>query len=217
MQLLAFLYFYLLEKLYKRGCFLYLHNHFDKSELLFKDIYLQASEGGTPPTNNHNNYDNGNIPFVKIDDLSSRYLYNTKHYITQQGLDNSSAWIVPSENIIFSNGATIGSCSINKIPVTTKQGILGIVLKETFDREYIYFYLTSSIFAKKIKKITTKGTMDCAYLKDINKIHISIPNIENQKNISRIVGKIEDIIEIEQSKMDKFIEMKNALINLMFI
>ena len=49
------------------------------------------------------------------------------------GLKKSSAWVVPKQSVIFSNGATIGAISINTYDVTTKQGILGIVPKATVD------------------------------------------------------------------------------------
>ena len=133
-------------KKYKRGLFLKFYNDSDKSIISFKNIYEMASEGGTPSTSDSENYENGKIPFIKIDDLNQHYLNFAKYFITEKGLKKSSAWIVPENSIIYSNGATIGACSINKIPVTTKQGILGIVPKSNFSVEFLYFFFTSSIF-----------------------------------------------------------------------
>lgn len=93
----------------------------------FETLYSKAGEGGTPTTSNTEFYDNGSIPFIKIDDLSNKYLSANKDYITELGLKKSSAWLIPTHSIIYSNGATIGAISINKYPVCTKQGILGIV------------------------------------------------------------------------------------------
>ena len=105
--------------------------------MLFKNIYKVASEGGTPSTLDTENYKNGKLPFIKIDDLNQHYLTSAKYFITEKGLKKSSAWLVPENSIIYSNGATIGACSINKIPVTTKQGILGIVPKSNFSVEFL--------------------------------------------------------------------------------
>ena len=142
-------------KKYKRGLFLKLYNDSDKSIISFKNIYEMASEGGTPSTSDSENYENGKIPFIKIDDLNQHYLNFAKYFITEKGLKKSSAWIVPENSIIYSNGATIGACSINKIPVTTKQGILGIVPKSNFSVEFLYFFFTSSIFKQKIRAFLT--------------------------------------------------------------
>ena len=104
----------------------------------FETLYSKAGEGGTPTTSNTEFYDNGSIPFIKIDDLSNKYLSANKDYITELGLKKSSAWLIPTHSIIYSNGATIGAISINKYPVCTKQGILGIVPNTNIDVEFLY-------------------------------------------------------------------------------
>ena len=204
-------------KKYKRGLFLKLYNDSDKSIISFKNIYEMASEGGTPSTSDSENYENGKIPFIKIDDLNQHYLNFAKYFITEKGLKKSSAWIVPENSIIYSNGATIGACSINKIPVTTKQGILGIVPKSNFSVEFLYFFFTSSIFKKKIRSITTKGTMDCAYLKDINGIKISIPDFITQQKTAEIMVNFENLIELTEFSFIYLQSIKKALLQQMFI
>ena len=77
----------------------------------FETLYSKAGEGGTPTTSNTEFYDNGSIPFIKIDDLSNKYLSANKDYITELGLKKSSAWLIPTHSIIYSNGATIGAIS----------------------------------------------------------------------------------------------------------
>ena len=204
-------------KRYKRGLFLSLYNNSQKSTFLFEDIYVKAAEGGTPSTTDSSYYIDGNIPFAKIEDLNSQYLNSTNCYITEKGLKSSSAWIVPIDSILFSNGATIGSCSINKIPTSTKQGILGIVPKENYSVEFLYFLFTSWIFIKKVKAITTKGTMDCAYLKDINKITLDIPDMYTQLKIQRIMNFFERGIEKQVKTLNFLIHQKNGLLQQMFI
>ena len=204
-------------KKYKRGLFLKLYNDSDKSIMLFKNIYKVASEGGTPSTLDTENYKNGKLPFIKIDDLYQHYLTSAKYFITEKGLKKSSAWLVPENSIIYSNGATIGACSINKIPVTTKQGILGIVPKSNFSVEFLYFFFTSSLFKEKIRAITTKGTMDCAYLKDINDIKISIPDFTVQQKISKIMVDFENLIEYTEFSLMHLHNIKKGLLQQMFI
>lgn len=106
----------------------------------FSSLYETAGEGGTPTTSNASFYDNGKIPFVKIDDLKQKYLTENKDFITELGLQKSSAWLVPTRSILFSNGATIGEITITTYPVCTKQGILGIVPKSNIDVEFLYYF-----------------------------------------------------------------------------
>ena len=106
----------------------------------FSSLYETAGEGGTPTTSNASFYDNGKIPFVKIDDLKQKYLTENKDFITELGLQKSSAWLVPTRSILFSNGATIGEFKITTYPVCTKQGILGIVPKSNIDVEFLYYF-----------------------------------------------------------------------------
>ena len=136
----------------------------------FKEIYVRAGEGGTPATSIPEYYDNGTISFIKIDDLQNKYIESSKDCITELGLQKSSAWIVPSNSIIYSNGATIGAISINLFPVCTKQGILGVVPKANINVEFLYYFMTSIVFTKAVERIVTEGTMRTAYLKDINHI-----------------------------------------------
>ena len=136
----------------------------------FGSLYEMAGEGGTPTTSNASFYDNGKIPFIKIDDLKQKYLTENKDFITELGLQKSSAWLVPTHSILFSNGATIGEISITTYPVCTKQGILGIVPKQNIDVEFLYYFMSSSYFKKAVSRIVTEGTMKTAYLKDINNL-----------------------------------------------
>gem|GEM_PF-2143088 len=149
----------------------------------FEQLYERAGEGGTPSTSIKEYYDGGEIPFVKIEDLSSMYLTKNKEYITTEGLSKSSAWMIPEHSVIYSNGATIGSISINTYPVTTKQGILGIVPLKGVQTEYIYYLMRSSYFSKEIHRIITEGTMKTAYLKYINCIICPIPSPEIQSRM----------------------------------
>ena len=204
-------------KSYKRGAFLELYKNMAKRTVFFKEIYLKAAEGGTPSTAISEYYYNGTIPFAKIEDLSQRYLFCTKSFITERGLYNSSAWLIPQGSVIFSNGATIGACSINKIDIATKQGILGIVPQEDYSSEYLYHFFTSKIFRKKVKAVTTKGTMDCVYLKDLDYIKIEMPEYNEQLRIGSILNKIEDILEKNVTILQKLQCIKNGLLQQLFI
>ena len=77
----------------------YAINSLDSGFVKFGSLYEMAGEGGTPTTSNVSFYDNGKIPFIKIDDLKKKYLTENKDFITELGLQKSSAWLVPTHSI----------------------------------------------------------------------------------------------------------------------
>ena len=183
----------------------------------FKEIYVRAGEGGTPATSNPEYYDNGTIPFIKIDDLQNKYIESSKDCITELGLQKSSAWIVPSNSIIYSNGATIGAISINLFPVCTKQGILGVVPKANINVEFLYYFMTSIVFTKAVERIVTEGTMRTAYLKDINHILCPVPCFAQQDEIAKLLSTLSAKLENEITFQKKLQKQKEFLLSQMFI
>ena len=183
----------------------------------FSSFYIKAGEGGTPKTSVVEYYTEGTIPFIKIEDLSCKYLTNNKDFITELGMQKSSAWLIPSKSVIYSNGATIGAISINEYPVCTKQGILGIVPNTNINVEYLYLLMSSSYFSKEISRIITEGTMKTAYLKDINHIKCPLPSMAQQKNITNLTSSIEEKLSIEQELLRFLNLQKQYLLRRMFI
>ena len=183
----------------------------------FSSFYIKAGEGGTPTTSVVEYYTEGTIPFIKIEDLSCKYLTNTKDFITELGMQKSSAWLIPSKSVIYSNGATIGAISINEYPVCTKQGILGIVPNTNINVEYLYLLMSSSYFSKEISRIITEGTMKTAYLKDINHIKCPLPSMAQQKNITNLTSSIEEKLSIEQELLRFLNLQKQYLLHMIFI
>ena len=183
----------------------------------FSSFYIKAGEGGTPTTSVVEYYTEGTIPFIKIEDLSCKYLTNNKDFITELGMQKSSAWLIPSKSVIYSNGATIGAISINEYPICTKQGILGIVPNTNINVEYLYLLMSSSYFSKEISRIITEGTMKTAYLKDINHIKCPLPSMAQQKNITNLTSSIEEKLSIEQELLRFLNLQKQYLLHMMFI
>ena len=204
-------------KMLKSAIIDYAIGSLDADFIKFGSLYETAGEGGTPTTSNASFYDNGKIPFIKIDDLKQKYLIENKDFITELGLQKSSAWLVPTHSILFSNGATIGEITITTYPVCTKQGILGIVPKSNIDVEFLYYFMSSSYFKKAVSRIVTEGTMKTAYLKDINNILCPIPTKEKQQEIAKMPSALNFKIDFEQSILRLLHAQKQYLLRQMFI
>ena len=166
----------------------------------FAEVYSLASEGGTPNTNIDAYYLNGTIPFVRIEDTENKYIDSVKTFITEEGLKHSSAWLIPSGSVIFTNGATVGNVAINRIPVATKQGILGIIPNKTVTAEYLYYLLSAGFFQREVRNRQATGTFATIILKNLNEINVFVPDKLEQRKISDYLSSIDNLITLHQRK-----------------
>ena len=165
----------------------------------FVDLYNYASEGGTPDTNNSSFYENGDVPFVKIEDTENKYIDSAKSYITQEGLSHSSAWMIPENSVIFTNGATVGNVAINRLPVATKQGILGIIPSKKVVTEFLFYLLSSSTFQREVRSRMATGTFATIILKNLNQIPVCIPSDKSeQEEIAGYLSAFDNLITLHQ-------------------
>jgi len=167
--------------------------------------------GGTPLTRIRDYWD-GDIPFVKIEDLTSsgKYLYSTKTTITKLGLEKSSAWLVPPGSILFAMYGSIGAVSINKIPVATNQAILGIIPnQELIDTEFLYYVLKFlTPFFERCGLRTTQKNL-AAYI--VRRAKIPLPPLEEQKLIARILYSMDEAIRAVDASIAKYERLKKGL------
>ncbi|MBT4326900.1 MAG: hypothetical protein HOD60_08315 [Candidatus Nitrosopelagicus sp.] len=169
-------------------------------ETKLNDIAIRLQAGGTPSTKQSAYYENGKIPFVKIDDITdtnTKYLETTKIKITKEGLNNSSAWLVPENSILYSMYASYGLPIINKIKVATNQAIIVYEPpKELISLDFIYYFL-KFMGPFSTTKGTTQKNLNAGIVKNYQ---VLLPPLNEQK---RIVSKINQLFSyinsIEQS------------------
>ena len=175
--------------------------------------------GGTPARNNHRYWDNGQIPWVKISDLSGKYVETTEERITQLGLDNSSAKIFKKGTILYTIFATIGEVSILNIDAATNQAIAGITCKEPYNLDYMYYVL---LVLKDLLVSKAKGVAQVNINQSILKeTPIPLAPIEEQKRIVEIIekqfAKLDEARNLIQISLDSFADRKSAILYKAFI
>ena len=106
-------------------------------------LFSKGKAGGTPTSTNKEYY-NGEIPFLSINDITKqgKYVRYTENHLSQSGLENSSAWMVPKYSLIMSMYASVGLVTINEIPITTSQAMFAMQLKDKDLLDYLYYYLS---------------------------------------------------------------------------
>lgn len=89
-----------------------------------RDIATRLKAGGTPKRGIPE-YWGGQIPFVKIEDItcSRGQITQAEEYITEEGLHNSSAWVVPGNSVLLTMYASIGETAINRSSYMQSQKI----------------------------------------------------------------------------------------------
>jgi len=177
-----------------------------------KDVIIKAKSGGTP-RRNIPEYWNGNIPFAKAQDItkSDKYLYNTEEFITEKGLENSNACIVPENSLLLTIYGSIGFVAINKIPVATNQQIIGIIPnKNIVDIEFLYYWYL--YFKPYWSKFIKKDAVPHLTLEIVLNSAIPIPPLEEQKKIAEILSIIDIKIETEKKYLDYMKKLKEKLL-----
>lgn len=149
--------------------------------------------GGTPKTTINEFWEKGTIPWITpaIMGKSKSKIFNSvalKH-ITEQGLNASSAQLIPGSSIVYSSRAPIGHINIVPYPYSTNQGCKSVTPIKV-DVDYLYYCLVFR--TPDIKKRASGTTFKEISGKGFSMTVVSIPPLAEQK---RIVAKIEMIRE----------------------
>ena len=144
--------------------------------------------GGTP-SRMHKEYYGGSIPWLKTGDLNDGFITTVPEYITEEGLNNSSAKLNPAGSVLIAMyGATIGKVGILGIPATTNQACCACVDYNGIIQKYLFYFLLSH--KEKFIALGGGGAQPNISKEIITKTPIPIPPMEEQL---RIVEKIEKL------------------------
>ena len=186
-------------------------------EIPLHKFFKKGKAGGTPTSTNKEYYD-GEIPFLSINDITEqgKYIYSTEKHLSEKGLLNSSAWVVPVNSLILSMYASVGLTTINKIPLATSQAMFSMELKEPELIDYLYYYLTYFKY-RYIHRYLETGTQSNINADIVRSI--KIPNYGKSKNVemSAMLANIDKKIEIENTYLQSLLSQKAYLLCNMFI
>ncbi|QGU09249.1 restriction endonuclease subunit S [Leclercia sp. J807] len=175
------------------------------------DVTSYQKAGGTPSVSNPAFYD-GYIPFVLIEDMTNSYRFLTKtgKTLTLEGLNNSSAWLVPKEHILYSMYATVGKPVINKIDCATNQAIIALKANDKVHDNYLFYWL--EYIKPSVWRYTTQTTQSNLNAGIVRRLPISYPeNKSIQERISQILTLVDDAIEKTQCLIRKYKKIKNGM------
>lgn len=167
--------------------------------------------GGTPSRSKPNYWNNGNIPWIKIKDMKSKYIDSAEEFITEEGLNNSSTKMLKRDTILYSIFATLGEVGILKIDACTNQAIAGLSLKEDSNilKEYLYYYLKSK--KKDVNNLGRGVAQNNINLSLLRKFKIPVIPLRQQKKIIEVLDNVSSTInnyERELTLLDELVKAR---------
>lgn len=165
--------------------------------------------GGTPSTQNKN-YWGEEIPWITPSDLSKytkKYISHGNRNISKEGLNNSSAKLLPKGTILFSSRAPIGYTVIAQNELTTNQGFKNLITTESLLNEYVYYYF------KTLKPLAEEVASGTTFLElssqKFSKLPFPLPPFDEQVEI---VAKINELFSTLDCVDNYLIDLRNKLL-----
>jgi type I restriction enzyme M protein len=161
------------------------NSNYEMVNLGNKDLF-EVLSGGTPKSTEET-YWNGDVNWISLVDLPASNLVtqirNSERTITELGLKNSSAKMIPVNSVIVSTRATIGRVGINRIPLSTNQGFKNIVIKDDsrISCKYIAYMMTN--LTDQMIDLASGGTFKEISKTNFETLSIPLPPIEVQQQI----------------------------------
>lgn len=168
----------------------------------------ESYSGGTPSAANHSYY-GGSIPFIRSAEINS---INTELYLTEEGLNSSSAKLVEEGDILYAlYGATSGEVGISQINGAINQAILAIKPKSKYDPNFIMQWLRrqkNSIISTYLQG--GQGNLSGAIVKDLI---LSVPiEYDEQIRIGAFFKQLDNTIALHLCKQQQFESLKKSMI-----
>jgi type I restriction enzyme S subunit len=154
--------------------------------------------GGGTPSKKVKEYWNGKIPFVtptdvtKLENKNANFLDTTESYITEKGLKNSSANLLPPGSVLLTSRATIGYCVINKVPVATNQGFANLICDEKVYNLYILYLMR--FIRRRLEQLAAGSTFKEIARTIVRNLWISLPPLSEQRKIGEVLSAVDEAI-----------------------
>lgn len=170
--------------------------------------------GGTPETN-RSEYWNGEIQWFTPTEIKSNYVSHSERTITEMGLKNSSAKILPKGAILLTTRATIGEAAIAIKECCTNQGFQSLIPKEGINNVFVLNWIR--INKHELVKRANGSTFKEVSKTEIENIEINIPTSAEQNLIANLFSSVDMKIENEKLILEKYHHAKKCLLNNLFI
>ena len=175
-----------------------------------KDFCVDMKSGGTPSRNNLEYWNSNDAPWLKTGEIKNNIILSTDEYISNDGLNNSSAKLLPKDTVLMSMyGVNAGELGILKFEASTNQACCGMICKSAIHSAYLYYHLLHN--QEFIASQSIGGAQENLSKDFVEKILILKPTDEilEMKGLKRIT----DNKEILTKENQKLSELKDLLLS----
>ena len=171
----------------------------------------QTGSGGTPKSTNVSYYSNGEIPWINSGELEQTVITSTSNFITEEGLNNSSAKLFPSGTILVAMyGATAGKVSFLTFEASTNQAICAIMLTDIRMRYYLKNVIED--LYQYLVKLSTGSARDNLSQDMIKNIKVVIPSNDILDRFYDFSNNIIKEITKKQQENEKLTQLRDWLL-----
>lgn len=158
---------------------------------------LSRLETGHTPSRQKPEYWDGDIPWIGIRDATAnhgRTLPDTIQHVTQEGIDNSSARILPANTVCLSRTASVGYVVVMGREMATSQDFVNWVCDESkLDYRFLKYVLLAE--NQSFSRFSHGTTHQTIYFPEVKAFHICVPPLDEQRAIAAVLGALDDKIE----------------------
>ena len=171
--------------------------------------------GGTPDTSVVE-YWGGNIQWFTPSEIGKeKYARLSKRTITEAGIKNSSAKLLPQGTVLLSSRATIGECSIARQECTTNQGFQSLIAEtDKVTSEFLY-YLVPTIKKEMLRRSCGSTFLEIS-ANELRKIYVYRPSLIEQNKLVEFMSLLDLRIETQKKIIEDLKKLKDAICNLNF-
>ncbi|MBV4278551.1 MULTISPECIES: restriction endonuclease subunit S [Bacteroidales] len=164
--------------------------------------------GGTPDTTVKSYWDGGIQWFTPSEIGKNKFVDASLRTITEDGLNNSSAKLLPPNTILLSSRATIGECSLSLRECATNQGFQSLVSKKC-NVDFLYYLIQTK------KKDLIRKSCGSTFLEisanEVRKIQVSVPSDVEQQKIAGLLSLIDKRIATQNKIIEKYESLIQAM------
>ena len=156
------------------------------------DSFTKVTSGGTPDRNTPSYWENGKTRWVKTTELQNCVICDTEEKITDEGVENSSAKMVPANTILiamYGQGKTRGMTGYLAIEGTTNQACACILPSEEINQRYLWQYMILSY--DKLRSMAKGGNQPNLNAGIIKSFPVLVPPLELQNRFAAFVAEVD--------------------------
>lgn len=123
------------------------------------EFCAKMTSGGTPSRTNNDYWNFKDYPWLKTGEVQNNVIFETEEYISEAGLKNSSAKLIPAGSVVMAMyGATAAQVGYLQCETTTNQACCNMICKSEVDAAFLYFHFLAN--SEEIKRLATGGAQE---------------------------------------------------------